>query len=133
MERKPRPKAPEAHAVLLCAGERDLRLALGGLLRAAGLSVRTAADLGEAASRVIAGSPACFLIVLPLPRSEPAEVLSSLRGLAGGERTPAVIIAPPEQSGRLDGFRPGEDVWLPPTASPEEILDAVGRLATVAL
>ncbi len=128
MERESLPIAPEAGPVLLCAGERDLRLALGGLLRAAGRNVRTAADLGEAASGVISGPPACLLVVLPLPRSEASEVLSSLRGLSGGKRAPAVVIAPPEQAGRLEGFRSGEDVWLSPTASPEEIVEAVGRL-----
>ncbi len=116
----------EIPAVLICEGDRDLRLALSALLAREGYRAVTAAETREAVSRAIATPPACVVLSLPLPGGDPSGFLQSLRGLGEMGDVGVVLIAPRElvREGPA-GFNPARDLWLPPTFRPEDLLAAV--------
>jgi DNA-binding response OmpR family regulator len=116
--------------VLLCEADRDLRLVLAALLEREGETVVQARDSREALSRAIAGQPRCVVLSLPLPGGEPGDILRSLRGLAGLEGVPAVVIAPSDlRLEEADGFLEARDERLPPTFGPADFLGSVRRAA----
>ena len=124
----------ERPTVLICEGDRDLRLVLAALLDREGYHPVTAADAREAVSRAVASPPACVVLSLPLPGGDPGEVLHSLRGLGGMADAGVIVIAPPELLRQeLEGFHPDRDIRLPPTFRPEELLAAVKESACIKL
>ena len=119
----------ERPAVLLCEGDRDLRVVLAALLEGAGHRVVAAADAREAVSRALAFTPGCIVLDMSLRGGDPSEILRSLKGLSTRGDVPAILIAPPGL--RIDaasGFRPDRDARFPPTFRPADLLGAVARL-----
>jgi DNA-binding response OmpR family regulator len=116
----------ENPTVLICEGDRDLRLALCALLSREGYLPVGAADVREAVSRSIGVPPVCVVLSLPLPGGESAEVLHGLRGLGGMAEVGVVLIAPRELLEREPaGFHRERDVHLPPSYRPDDLLAAV--------
>ena len=133
MDPSSNPFAPDPATVLLCEGDRDLRLALTSLLERAGHRALCVSDARAALSAAIATSPACIVLDLPLPGAEAAEVLRMLRGLSRAREVPVVLIAAPDLPvDRSAGLRPDVDQRLPPTVRPEVLLKAVARAVTLA-
>ena len=62
--------SPPHSPVLLCVGDRDLRMALAALLGSANLRVEIAAHATQAVSAAVAKTPGCIVLVLPLPGAE---------------------------------------------------------------
>jgi two-component system, OmpR family, response regulator len=134
MESSHHPCGPEGPAVLLCEGDRDLRLVLTALLEADGWTVLAAGDAREAVSRAIGSGPRCIALSLPLPGGDPEEILRGLRGLAGMADVPVVAIAPPDLALPTgSGFEAGRDVRLSKTFGPRDLLAAVRRTVPVAV
>lgn len=117
---------PERPTVLICEGDRDLRLALCALLSREGYFPIVAADVREAVSRCIGPPPICVVLSLPIPGGESGEVLHGLRGLGGMAEVGVVMIAPHDLLEREPaGFRGERDVHLPPSYRPADLLAAV--------
>ncbi len=114
--------------VLLCESDRDLRLALAGLLERAGHRAILAADARQAVSTAMADPPACMVLSLPIANGDSTEILRSLRGMAGLSHTPVILLAPPGLlPAGLPGFRPGVDRCFSHTVRPLELLAAVAH------